>query len=297
MQITESIHAIRHPFRLALGDGRYVDRFVYSYLIVGKTICLVDTGVYTTAPLILDYVRSLGRTPEEISLILLTHAHPDHIGGCAPIKKNAPAPVAVHRTEKHWVEDIERQYRERPIPNLFDLAGEGVPVERELIDGQLVPWEEGKTIRIIETPGHSPGSVSFFFEEEGALFSGDSVPSAGTIPIYVDPAASIMSVQKLKGLNNVKYLLSSWHEPILGDRIAEVMDEGCAYIRRIDAIVEEIHRKGPLLSPEALSLLALERLGIKVPKVLFMIEATFRGHLDRLAGVKPEKSGHIDGHP
>jgi glyoxylase-like metal-dependent hydrolase (beta-lactamase superfamily II) len=96
MKITESIHALRHPFRLALGNDRYVDRFVYSYLIVGKTICLIDAGVYATAPLILDYVRGLGRVPEEISMILLTHAHPDHIGGCAPIRRHAPALVAIH---------------------------------------------------------------------------------------------------------------------------------------------------------------------------------------------------------
>ncbi|MBA4423338.1 MAG: MBL fold metallo-hydrolase [Syntrophus sp. (in: bacteria)] len=286
MKITESIHALRHSFRLALGGDHYVDRFVYSYLIAGKTICLVDTGVFATAPLILDYVRGLGRKPEEISMILLTHAHPDHIGGCAPIKKSAPALVAIHPAEKHWVEDIEKQYRERPIPNLFDLVRESVPADLELIDGETVPWEEGKTIRIIDTPGHSPGSVSFFFEEEGALFSGDSVPSAGTIPIYVDPVASVASVQKLKKLSNVQYLLSSWHEPIAGKRIEEAMDEGYGYIMKIDAIVEDIHRKGPLLSLEVLSLLALERLGLKVPKVLFMVETTFRGHLDRLKGVK-----------
>jgi hydroxyacylglutathione hydrolase len=293
MKITESIHAIRHSFRLALGNDRYVDRFVYSYLIVGKKICLVDAGVCATAPLIFDYVRGLGRKPEEISMILLTHAHPDHIGGCAPIKKRTRAQVAVHRAEKHWVEDVERQYRERPIPNLFDLVGQSVPVDRELIDGETIPLEEGKTIRIIETPGHSPGSVSFLFKEEGALFSGDSVPSAGTIPIYVDPEASLASIQRLKKLSNVQYLMSSWHEPIVGSRIAEVMDEGYGYIMKIDAIVEDIHRKEPLLPLQELSSLALERLRIKVPKVLFMVEATFKGHLDRQ---KDEKGPSLGAH-
>jgi hydroxyacylglutathione hydrolase len=293
MKITESIHAIRHSFRLALGDHRYVDRFVYSYLIVGKTICLVDAGVCATAPLILDHVRGLGRKPEEISMILLTHAHPDHIGGCATIIKSAPALVAVHKAERHWVEDIQRQHRERPIPNLFDLVGESVLIDQELIDGETVLLEKGKTIRIIETPGHSPGSVSFFFEEEGALFSGDSVPSAGTIPIYVDPEASLASIQRLKKLSNIQYLMSSWHEPIVGSRIAEVMDEGYKYIRKIDAIVADLHREKPLLSSEALSSLALERLGLKVPKVLFMIEATFKGHLDRLKSAEgPSLQSH-----
>jgi glyoxylase-like metal-dependent hydrolase (beta-lactamase superfamily II) len=279
MRITDTIHAIRHPFRLLLGEGRYAERFVYSYLIVGKTICLIDTGVAATAPLILDAIRELGRSPQEVSLILLTHAHPDHIGGCAPIRRLAPAPIAVHPTDRRWVEDVGLQYRERPIPNLFELAPEGAPVDRELTDGERISWEAGKTIRVIATPGHSPGSVSFFFEEEGALFSGDSIPAAGDIPIYTDPVASVASIEKLKQLSNAKLLFSSWHEPLAGERIAEIMDEGCRYIGRIDTLVREIHAQEPHLSGEDLSRQALERLGITAPRVLFMVEASFMSHL------------------
>jgi glyoxylase-like metal-dependent hydrolase (beta-lactamase superfamily II) len=279
MKITETIHAIRHPFRLLVDEGRYVERFVYSYLIVGKTICLIDAGVAATAPLITDAIQALGRSPGEISLILLTHAHPDHIGGCAPIKKLTPAPIAVHATDRGWVEDVGLQFRERPIPNLFELVPEGAPVDRVLADGERISWEEGKTIRVIATPGHSPGSVSFLFEEEGALFSGDAIPAAGHIPIYTDPVASVRSVERLKQLVGVEHLFSSWHEPITGERIAEVMDEGCRYIARIDAVVREIDAGEPHLSAEALSQKALERLGIRVPKVFFMVAASFRSHL------------------
>jgi hydroxyacylglutathione hydrolase len=278
MKVTDTIHAIRHSFRLSLGEGRYAERFVYSYLIVGKTICLIDTGVAATAHLILDAVKELGRSPREISLILLTHAHPDHIGGCAPIRKLAPVPVAVHATEKTWVEDVELQYRERPVPNMLELVPVGVPVDRALADGEKVTWEEGKTIRVIATPGHSPGSVSFFFEEEGALFSGDSIPAAGHIPIYADPAASLASVEKLKRLPDVKVLFSSWHEPIVGERIAATLDEGGRYIGKIDALVREIDAQEPRLSGEELSRRALDRLGIAMPRILPMIEASFASH-------------------
>ncbi len=279
MKITDTIHAIRHPFRLHLGEGRYAERFVYSYLIAGKTICLIDTGVAATVPLILDAVRDLGRSPREISLIILTHAHPDHIGGCAPIRRLSPVPVAVHATEKRWVEDVELQYRERPVPNLFELVPEGVPVDRVLTDGEAISWEEGKTVRVIATPGHSPGSVSFFFEEEGALFSGDSIPAAGHIPIYSDPATSVASIEKLKRLSDVRVLFSSWHEPIVGERIGETMDEGRRYIGRVDALVREIDAQESSLSGEELSRRALERLGIKMPSILPMVEASFRSHL------------------
>ena len=279
MKITDSIHAIRHPFRLHLGEGRYAERFVYSYLIAGKTICLIDTGVAATVPLILDAVKDLGRSPRDISLILLTHAHPDHIGGCAPIEKLSPVPVAVHATEKRWVEDVELQYRERPVPNLFELVPEGVPVDRVLTDGETISWEEGKTVRVIATPGHSPGSVSFFFEEEGALFSGDSIPAAGHIPIYSDPVALLASIEKLKRLSDVRVLFSSWHEPIVGERIGETMDEGRRYIGRVDALVREIDAQESGLSGEELSRRALERLGIKMPSILPMVEASFKSHL------------------
>jgi hydroxyacylglutathione hydrolase len=279
MKVTERVHAIRHPFRLKLGEGRYVDRFVYSYLIVGKTICLIDAGVAATAPLILAAVRELGRSPEEISLILLTHSHPDHIGGCAPLRKLTAAPIAVHPVERRWVEDVEQQYRERPIPNLFELVPEGAPVDRDLADGERISWEEGKTIRVIATPGHSRGSVSFFFEEEGALFSGDAIPAAGSIPIYDDPAAVVASIEKLTRLTDVRVLFSSWHEPIVGEPIAATMAEGRRYIERIGSLVREIHAEEPHLSGEALSMKVLERLGITVPRVLFMVEAAITGHL------------------
>ncbi|MHB8770083.1 MAG: MBL fold metallo-hydrolase [Syntrophales bacterium] len=279
MKITDRIHAIRHSFRLSLGEGKFAERFVYSYLIVGKTICLVDAGVAATAPLIIDAIKEMGRSPREISLILLTHAHPDHIGGCAPIRKLAPAPIAVHATEKRWVEDVELQYRERPVPNLFELVPVGAPVDRVLTDGETISWEEGTTVRVIATPGHSSGSVSFLFAEEGALFSGDSLPAAGHIPIYADPVALRASVEKLKRLTGVKVLFSSWHEPIVGERIAETMEEASRYIGQVDALVREIDAQEPNLSGEELSRRALERLGISMHRILPMVEASFKSHL------------------
>ena len=157
MRITETIHAFKHPFRLALGEGQYADRSVYSYLLIGDKICLIDTGVSSTSLLLQGYLKEIGRSPDEISLVLLTHAHPDHIGGCLAIKKVSPALFYAHSADKPWIEDVERQYRERPIPNFFELVEGSVPVNRDLKEGDTVSWEKGKTIRVLETPGHSPG--------------------------------------------------------------------------------------------------------------------------------------------
>ena len=282
MKITDTIHAIRHPFRLALGEGRYVDRFVYSYILFGEKICLIDAGVSTTSPLLQDYLKKVGRSPEEISFVLLTHAHPDHIGGCLAIKKNSPASFGAHAADKPWIEDVQRQYRERPILNFFELVAGPVPVEWELRDGEMVSWDQGRTLKVLETPGHSLGSISFFFEEEGALFSGDAIPAAGTLPIYVNPQVSIKSIRKLQKLSGLKHLLSSWHEPLSGDSITTIMEEGIRYIERIDEIVADLSRAMGSTAPlEELSLLALERLGIKANKVLPIVMASIEAHRKR----------------
>ena len=279
MKITETIHAFKHLFRLALDEKQYADRFVYSYILLGERVCLIDAGVRGTAPQFRGYLEQMGRSPQEISTVFITHAHPDHIGGCLAIKKASSASFYAHPADKPWIEDVERQSRERPILNFFELAEGPVPVSRELKEGETLLWDKGKTIRVLETPGHSLGSISFFCEEEGALFTGDAVPAAGTIPIYVDPKASIQSIQKLAKVAGVKHMFSSWHEPISGNQVRTMMEEGIRYIQKIDGIVTDLSRTmSPDTTGEAFSLSALERLGIKANKVLPMVRTSFESH-------------------
>jgi glyoxylase-like metal-dependent hydrolase (beta-lactamase superfamily II) len=279
MKITETVHAIKHPFRLALGEGQYAERSVYSYLLAGDRICLIDTGVSSTSPVLQGYLKEIGRSPDEISLVLITHSHPDHIGGCKTIKRISPASFGAHAAEKPWIEDVERQYRERPILNFFELVEGSVPVDLDLKEGETVSWEKGKGIRVLETPGHAKGALAFLFEKEGVLFSGDAIPSVGAIPVYIDPRTSIKSIQKLQKLSGVTYLLSSWHEPITGGQISTAMEEGIRYIERIDKIVGELSRTMPSeTSSEEFSLRALEKLGIKVPRVPLIVRTSFESH-------------------
>ena len=280
MKITETIHAFKHPFRLALGENLYVDRSVYSYILLGEKVCLIDAGVRGTAHLLHDYFRQIDRSPADIFMVPITHAHPDHIGGCPAVHKASPAAsFYAHAADKPWIEDVEKQYRERPILNFFELVEGPVPVSKELKEGDTLSWAKGKTLRVLETPGHSRGSISLFFEEEGALFAGDAVPAAGTIPIYVAPQASIRSIQKLKKVPGVKYLFSAWHEPISGKQITATMDEGLRYIEKIDKIVKDLcKRLPPETSGEELSIQALEQLGIKTDKVLQMVKTSFESH-------------------
>jgi glyoxylase-like metal-dependent hydrolase (beta-lactamase superfamily II) len=247
--------------------------------LIGDRICLIDTGVSSTSLLLQGYLKEIGRSPDEISMVLLTHAHPDHIGGCLAIKKLSSPLFCAHPADKTWIEDVERQYRERPILNFFELVEGSVVVSLDLRDGDTISWNKGKTIRILETPGHSPGSISFYEEDEGVLFTGDAVPAAGTLPIYVDPRVSIESIQKLQKIAPVKHLLSSWHDPISDNQIQPTMEAGIRYIQKIDEIVVDLSKTMPAeTSGEELSLRALERLGIKTNKVLPMVRTTLESH-------------------
>ncbi|MEW6173317.1 MAG: MBL fold metallo-hydrolase [Bacillota bacterium] len=237
MQITERVHALKVPFKIPVGPGIAVDRFVYVFIIYSESICLVDTGVNGSEEVVFDYIRKTGRMPEEISLVVLTHAHPDHIGALAAVKQATGCTVAAHAGDRRWVEDVELQLRERPIPGFKTLVGGSVKVDAVLEDGDVLELGGRLALEVFHTPGHSNGSISFFLKEGGVLFSGDAIPIAGDIPIYDDVQESVDSINKLKGIGGVNLLLSSWDEPREGERAYRAMDDGLRCIQCVHEAV------------------------------------------------------------
>ncbi|KQC04774.1 MAG: MBL fold metallo-hydrolase [Methanoculleus sp. SDB] len=238
MQIIPSVHALRHPFKIPVAPGIALDRFVYSYVVFGETITLVDTGVAGSGALIFDAVRSAGRDPSEIALIVLTHSHPDHIGAARTIRQETQCNIAAHPAERVWIEDVARQNRERPVPGFDMLVGGPVKVDIELLDGMTIePDGMRGEIEVIHTPGHSPGSVSLFLHDENVLCCGDAVPVRGDLPVYDDALASVRSVERLRNRAGIKVLLSAWDEPRYGGEAYRVMDEGILYLQAIHEAV------------------------------------------------------------
>ncbi|MDD4093267.1 MAG: MBL fold metallo-hydrolase, partial [Methanothrix sp.] len=123
MQITNHVHCLKMPFQITSPDGQKINRFVYAYLIYGDEICLIDSGVAHCQQIIIDYLQATGRKPEDITRLILTHAHPDHIGSAAAIKSMTGCIVHAHASERAWIEDINLQARDRPVPGFFDLVG------------------------------------------------------------------------------------------------------------------------------------------------------------------------------
>jgi len=279
MQITEHIHAIKIPFKLLVSPGRTLDRFVYAYLIYGKGICLIDCGVASSKIIIFDYLKRTGRDPKEISMLVLTHSHPDHIGGSQAVRRGSGCQVAAHLDAKPWIEDVESQFRERPILNFHSLVEGSVEVDLVLRDGDNLDLGDGQTIKVVHTPGHSRGSVSLLFQDDRALFSGDAIPISGGVPIYEDVLSSIRSIRKLKVIKGLEVLLASWDEPQHGDRVYELMDEGLRYFQQVHEVVHQAKIDSPSLSVKEVCARVFRNLGLPKNAMIPIVVKSIEAHL------------------
>ena len=113
------VHQIKIDFRVT----EQVSRFVYVYILEADSLYLIDSGVFGCEKQIMDYLDSIGRNNAEIKGIFLTHAHPDHIGSAAWFQEHTGCRIYASEGEKRWIEDIDLQFKERPIPNFYQLAG------------------------------------------------------------------------------------------------------------------------------------------------------------------------------
>lgn len=238
MQVTERIHAIKIPFKVPISAEKAIDRFAFIYLVFGDKIHLIDSGVAGAASTVWAYIKEQGRQPEEVSSLILTHAHPDHIGSAKSVKSLTGCRVFAHKLEQEWIEDTEQQFKDRPVPGFQTLVEGPVGVDHFLAGGETLELEQGLSGKIIHTPGHSKGSISLLFEDEKTLLSADALAYPGDLPIYEDIFACLASIKRLQQIENVENLLSSWEAPISGhEAIKKRMKESVVYLERIHQAV------------------------------------------------------------
>jgi glyoxylase-like metal-dependent hydrolase (beta-lactamase superfamily II) len=257
-----------------------LDRFVYVFFIIGNKVHLIDSGVAAAEPIIFRYLQDLGREPDHISKLVLTHSHPDHVGAARLIKAKTNCEVYAPLHEMEWVEDTEKQNHERPVPGFHILVSGPVRVDHTVMNRDTILLEAGLELEAIHTPGHSRGSTSYLLRSENALFTGDAIPIAGDIPIYEDYSASLTSVQKLNTMYAVDYLFSSWDEPRRGKECYTVMDKSVEYLERIHEIVRVQYLRNPLIDPTALCIVGAGELGFPPAAVNPLLSRTFAATLE-----------------
>ncbi|MDE6309671.1 MAG: MBL fold metallo-hydrolase [Muribaculaceae bacterium] len=125
---------------------------------------IIDPGAQ--AGLIYDAVVSNGWTIEKI---LLTHGHFDHFGAAAQLSENLGAPIYIHPDDAPYLADT--------YLNLSGNSGRGITVNHyeEFNGGETIVLSSNSNfyLNVIHTPGHTPGSVTFYSPTEKAAFVGD----------------------------------------------------------------------------------------------------------------------------
>lgn len=284
LQISPHLHALRIPFTIPIAPGRRIDRFVYVYVVLGdREVWLVDSGVAGTETRIASYLREIGRSPDEVTSLVLTHSHPDHVGAAAAIQRATGCQVLVHQAERAWVEDVDRQKRERPVPGFDELVAGSAHVAQTFDNGDRLTLDDGLTLEVLHTPGHSAGSVSFRIDSERILISGDAVISPGDLPIYDDYRQCIASIERLAAVEGIEVLLSSWDEPKRGEAVGQRLREALDYLHEIDEAVQNIASGQTEIDPMVLCRQAIQSLGLPPVAVNPLVARALMSHC-RAAG-------------
>ncbi len=176
------------------------DEFVNAYIIVrAGGVILIDTGLESTWRLIEELLSSLGLSMQDISAVILTHHHRDHVGSLRRIAEASGARVAAHVNEAELIR-----------------SEAGVEVDVKLRDGDMFHG-----LKVIHTPGHTPGHIALLDYETRSLFTGDLVYKQDgdlyEIPekYSVDPESNRRSMARLLELD-FENLMPCHGRPIIG---------------------------------------------------------------------------------
>ncbi|MGB8407860.1 MAG: MBL fold metallo-hydrolase [Mycobacterium sp.] len=167
-------------YRLRIPGG--AAHLLNCYLWIDDTgVTLVDTGWPDSADVIADAVLALGRHRHDVSRIVLTHFHEDHAGSAAEIAGWSSVEVIAGAADAALVEGSQRG----PLPVLtageqtihpgFTEAPHAPPcrVDRVVRDRDVI--EFGGGARVLEVPGHTPGSIALYLPAVDTVLTGDAV--------------------------------------------------------------------------------------------------------------------------
>ncbi len=217
-------------------EGGHVHAFL---LDDGNGLTLIDTMYDDDGRHVLEELRSIGRAATDIKQIILTHAHKSHVGGVAALKQASGAKVYAHDWEVDIVAGRRKATPVSKIPrrplSVYKLQlglalglGKHVPCE---VDHRLKAGDRVGPLEVVETPGHTPGSLSFWWPDRAALFAGDVIATwpefeAGWPGLTLDNDRNLRSVQQLTDFGSAKILCVGHGEPVTdgaADRIKQLV--------------------------------------------------------------------------
>jgi glyoxylase-like metal-dependent hydrolase (beta-lactamase superfamily II) len=255
-EITAGIHRLETDYESCCGFP------LWLYLIdSGDSLVLLDAGIASTPEsTLVDEFKAMGRAMSELTLVVNSHAHPDHMGGNENIRRMSNARFAGPAEEAVWLEDNDRLIEELwgachesfeldPSTEAWirDILGERVRMDQLLRDGDSIA-AGGRTLRAITTSGHSPGHLAMYDEQSRIVFTFDDVQGAGTpfrnndvvlAPLYHSRARYLAGMERLLGLDFDA--LAPAHGPVLSaDEGRALINLSVEWVHTVDSIVDRL---------------------------------------------------------
>jgi glyoxylase-like metal-dependent hydrolase (beta-lactamase superfamily II) len=142
-----------------------------SYVIRGDVTVLIDVGHLKHLGRLLASMEEDGLSPQGLDLIMSTHCHPDHFEALSQFTESEVL-TAMHREEEHYLRDHGK--------TLYQMMGITSPRCRaDFYLGEGILKLGNIDLQVYHTPGHSPGSLCFYWPKKKVLISGDVVFSGG----------------------------------------------------------------------------------------------------------------------
>ena len=178
---------------------------VRAHLVLEEPASLIDCGYAGSTARIDRAMRERGRKVTDLARVVVTHGHPDHAGSARELAALG-IPILIHPADAAnlgvtWRDALQRPSRGR----IFAAMTPEPPAVEPIEDGQVLPMLGG--LRVVHTPGHTPGSVCLYGARDRVLFVGDSLQRRfGRVSfasgLYSDDLATAKrSVQRLAALD------------------------------------------------------------------------------------------------
>jgi glyoxylase-like metal-dependent hydrolase (beta-lactamase superfamily II) len=228
----------------------------------GSELVLLDAGIASTpesstAP----ELASLGLGLPDLTLVVNSHAHPDHMGGNAVLRRHSGARFAAPALEAGWLEDNERLVNElwgsdpdamalsdAERSELFEMLDERVRIDVLLRDGDRLPGE--RPLQVITTSGHSPGHIAVLDETSRTLFTFDDVQGRGRpyldsslwlAPLYTDVERYTNGLTRLLALD-FDLLVPSHGDAIDATAGRKLIEESLDWVTAVDTLTTGLLR-------------------------------------------------------